>query len=131
MAHALLPRGTAVLDLARQDLEQRGVVPRLLDEAARAAAHRLDRGVDGAPAGHHDDREVRIETAGARDEVQAFASRRGVARVIEVGEQQLVGPLLQVGEGGVGRGDEVGIEVGSFQQEPQCLEHIRLVVGHQ
>ena len=54
-----------LLDLALHDLEERHVVPRLLDEAARAAAHRLDRRVDAPPAGHHDDRQRAVVGADA------------------------------------------------------------------
>ena len=76
-------------------------------------------------------RQVRVERAGTPHELQAFAGRRGVAGVIQVGQQQLVRPLPQMIEDGGGGGDEVGVEVGALQQEAQGLEHIRLVVRHE
>ena len=51
------PRRQAFFDFTPDDFDQRQVVPRLLDEAPRAAAHGFDRRVDAAPAGHHDDRQ--------------------------------------------------------------------------
>ena len=51
----------AQLDLRADDREQPRVVPGLLDEVARAAAHRLDGDLDAAPRGHDDDRQRRIE----------------------------------------------------------------------
>jgi hypothetical protein len=98
--NAFLARGTAILDLTGEDVDERGVDPWLLDEAARPPAHRLDGRVDCAPAGHHDHRQMGIERSRARDQFEAFASGRGVARVVEVGQQQLVWPLSQPLEGG-------------------------------
>ena len=69
--------------------EEVGVVPRLLDEVADAAAHRLDREVHRAPPGHHDDRQQLIEVLDAGEEIDALAARRGVPGVVEIHQQQI------------------------------------------
>ena len=48
-------------DLVVQQRDERRVVPRLLNEVPDAAAHGFDGEVDRAPAGHHDDRQRRVE----------------------------------------------------------------------
>ena len=53
------------LDLRAEDGQQPRVLPRLLHEVARAAAHRFDRHFDAAPRRHHDDRQRRIVRAAA------------------------------------------------------------------
>jgi hypothetical protein len=130
MPEVLLARHAAVGDLAGEDFQQRRVVPRFLDEAARPSPHRLDGRVDCSPPGHDDHGQQRVEAARAGHQLEPLAGRRGVSRVVEVGQQQLVRPLLQVIERGDGRGDEVGVEVRSFQEEPQRFEYIGLIVGH-
>ena len=77
----------AQLDLGAQGREQARVVPRLLDEVARAAAHRLDRLVDAAPRRHDDHGQRRRRAPGAREQqVEPLAPGGGVARVVEVHE---------------------------------------------
>ena len=51
------PQRARQFDLRPNDREHARVVPRLLDEVAGAAAHRLDRQFHGAPGGHDDDRQ--------------------------------------------------------------------------
>ena len=65
----------------RDDREQARVVPRLLDEVARAAAHRLDRDLDAAPRRHHDDRQRRIDRLNARRAGSSPSSPDVVSRV--------------------------------------------------
>jgi len=54
------------LHLRAHDRQDAGVLPRLLDEVAGAAAHRLHRHLDAAPGGHDDDRQGRIVARAAR-----------------------------------------------------------------
>ena len=65
----------AELHLRAQDGQQPRVLPRLLDEVARAAAHGLDRQVDAAPRGHHDDRHGSVELLQPREEREALRLR--------------------------------------------------------
>ena len=74
------------LDLRPQDGDETRVLPRLLHEISRAAPHRLDRHLDAAPGGHHDDRQRRVVHAQLREQVEAFAAGGRVARVVEVHE---------------------------------------------
>jgi hypothetical protein len=64
-----LPERARQLRVRAQDGQEPRVVPRLLDEVARAALHRLDGQLDAAPRGHHDDWERRVELAHPREEV--------------------------------------------------------------
>ena len=66
------PQRAGQLDLRANDREHALVVPRLLDEVARAAAHGLDGQFDGAPGGHDDDRQRRVERLELREQRQAF-----------------------------------------------------------
>ena len=63
-----------------ENLQQRRVVPRFLDEAARPAAHRLDRRIDRPPAGHDDHGQERVEHA-ARDTSSSPSPADVVSRV--------------------------------------------------
>ena len=71
------------------------VFPRLLDEVASAALDAFDGEVDVAPGGHHDHRQARIDLLNARQQIEAFLARSGVARVIQVDEQDVVVALPQ------------------------------------
>ena len=64
------------LDLRAHDRQQPRVLPRLLDEVARAAAHGLDRHLDAAPGGHHDDRQGRDRASGAATAGRALPGPR-------------------------------------------------------
>ena len=89
-------------DLPVEDLEQGRFLPWLLHEAARAAPHRLDRGVDAPPPGHDDDGEVRRQRADLRDQVEAFAAGRRVAAVVQVHQEQVERVVAQALEHRVG-----------------------------
>jgi hypothetical protein len=80
----LAPERPRQLDLRANDGEQPRVFPRLLHEVARASPHRLDGDVDAAPGGHDDDGEGRVVGADVRQQVEAFAARRRVARVVQI-----------------------------------------------
>ena len=63
------------LDLRAEDGQQPLVVPRLLDEVARAAAHRFDRQVHRAPRGHDDDRQRFVGRVDPRQQVEPLLAR--------------------------------------------------------
>jgi hypothetical protein len=121
----------AVFDLASHGGGQGGVVPRLVHEGARAAAHRLDRCVDAAPAGHDDDGEQRILLAHFLEQLESFTSGRRIAGVVEVHQQQIVGAAIETGTHLLHRAGGVGLEAGIAKQEPQRGDHVGLVVGHE
>ena len=81
----LLPSQRArQLDLRAQDREHPRVLPRLLHEVPRAAAHGLDGQIHAAPGGHHHDRQRRIVLADLRQQIQPLLPGRRVARVVEI-----------------------------------------------
>ena len=76
--------GVAQIDLRLDDGQQPLVLPGLLHEIARAAAHRFHRQAHRGPGRHHDHRQHRIDGLNARKQIQPFLPRRGVARVVQV-----------------------------------------------
>ena len=115
-------------DLRADDREQPRVVPGLLDEIARAAAHRFDRHLDAAPRGHHHDRERRVDALDAREQVQPLLARRRVARVVEVDQRDIELARLD-GRQHAGR-RRCGLQLKSFglQQQAERLQDVRLIV---
>jgi hypothetical protein len=124
-----LAQRLAQLDLRPHDREEPGVVPRLLDEVTRAAAHRLDGDLDAAPRRHDDDGERRIDPLNARQQVQPFFARGRVARVVQVDERDVELPRFDGGEdsGGGRRGFEH--EPFGLEQQAQGFEDVGLIVG--
>src|SRR2546427_1057481 len=129
---ALLPAERArELHLRAHDGEEPRVLPRLLHEVARAAAHRLDRDLDAAPRGHDDDGERRIVAAQLRQQVEPFLARRRVARALE-GHQhgvELV-PVDRLADGRRGSGGFDFVSL-AFEEQAQRFENVRLIVGDQ
>ena len=66
------------------------VIPRLRDEIARPEFHRLDREIDRRPGGHDHDRQRVIERLDARNDLETFLPRGGVAGVIQVHHEERV-----------------------------------------
>ena len=77
-------------DLRAQDGEQAFVLPGLLDEVARAAAHGFDRQFHVAPCGHDDDRNSAVEGDDFREQIEAFLSGGRVARVVQIDQHRVV-----------------------------------------
>jgi hypothetical protein len=67
----------------------------------------------------------------AREQVEPFFSRRGVARVIEVDQDGVIVALLERLEHGGRRLDGVGLIALALDQQAQRLEDVRLIVGDQ
>ena len=111
--------------------EQAVVVPGLLHEVAGAAAHGFDGEIHIAPGCHDDDRHGIALVFEVGQEVHAFLAGRGVARVVEVGEDE----VEVIGAGGTEqrlrrvRGD--GLPALSLEQEPEGFEDVGLVVADQ
>ena len=117
------------LDLGAHHRQQAGVVPRLLDEVAGAAAHRLHRQLDARPGGHHHDRQGGVEGADLGQQLEAFLARGGVAGVVEV-HQQGVELLLLHGVEDLGRrGGGLDLVPLPLEQEAKGFANVFLVVG--
>ena len=125
----LPPQGARQLDLGADDGQQPGVLPRLLDEIARAAAHRFDRDLDAAPRGHDHHRERRVVPAQLRQEIEALLAGRRVARVVQVHQHDVVLVAVDRLQDRRRRPGRIDLEPLGLQQQAQRLEHIRLIIG--
>ncbi len=119
----------AQLHLRPDDGQNALVVPRLLDEVAGAAAHRLDREIDRAPRGHDDDGHGRVELLQAREQREAFFTRRGVARVVQVDQRDVEIARVDGRQDAGGRRRRFDVAAFRLEQQPQRLEDVGLVVG--
>jgi hypothetical protein len=66
------------------------VFPRLLNEVASASTHGFNRQLNISPSRHHNDRQRTILRNDLRKQVQALATGRGVARVVEINEDGII-----------------------------------------
>ena len=122
--------GAAELDLRFEDGGEARVIPGLLDEVARAAAHGFDGELDGTPGGHHDDGQRGIEGLNAVEQLEAFLAGGGIARVIEVHEDGIeVARFDRIDSGGRGV-DGFGLVAFAFDEEAQRFENVGLIVGN-
>ncbi len=115
-------------DLRANDCQQAFILPRLLDEVARAAAHSFDRQPNVAPCRHNNHGQVAVVGDDLRKEVEAFLARRGVARVVQVDQDRIV---RFAGERFAHCGRRLrGIDDVAFgaQQQFDGLEDMRLIV---
>ena len=101
------------------------------DEIAHAMPHGFDRDVDRSPAGHDDDGQLPVDGLDARQQVDALASGRRVAGVVEVHQQEVERPGGNGRQGGLRRTDGVDVNVLALEEEPQRIDQVRLVVGDQ
>ena len=124
-------QGLMQLGVDADEREQALVFPRLLDKVARAALDALDGEVDVAPRGHHDHRQARVDLLNAREQVEALLAGGGVARVVEVDEQDIVVALAQRFEQQLRRAHAVDVDALRRQQQLDGLENVRLIVGDQ
>ena len=116
-------------DLRAQNGEQPFVLPGLLDEVSRSAAHGFHRKFDVAPGGHDDDRKIAVERNDFRKKIQAFLARRGVARVVEIDQQRIIGIRGQrLPDFGGRLGALHPIALGT-KQKLESFENVRLIVG--
>ena len=91
--------------------------PSLVEEAvfgfeAGAVAHGFDSEFNGAPGGHDNDRERRVDARKLREEVEAFLAGGGIASVVEIHEEAI--ELTDL-EGGLIVGDEGAALIVGFE----------------
>ena len=127
----LPPQGARELDLGADNREQPCVFPRLLHEVAGAAPHRLDRDFDAAPRGHDDHRQCRVVAAQLRQQIEPFLPRGRVARVVQIHQHHVVVVAVDGLENRRGGTRGLDSESLGLQQQTQCFEHGRLIVGDQ
>ena len=105
------------------------VFPRLLNEVARAALDAFDGEIDVAPGGHHDDGQARIDLLKAREQIETLLAGGGVARVVQVDEQDVVVALAERFEQQLRRAHAVDMDALRLQQQLHGFEDVRLIVG--
>src|SRR2546430_13322350 len=118
------------LDLGAECREQPAVVPRLLDEVARAAAHRLDGAVDAGPGGHHHDRGRGVESLEPREQIESFRPGRRVAGVVHVDQEGVEVALVESGKNAARGGRALDLVALAFEEEPQGLDDVFLIVRY-
>ena len=117
------------LDLRFQDGQQPRVLPGLLNEIFRAAAHRFDRQLEAAPRRHHDDRHGAIFRADARKQIESFLPGSCIARVVEIDEQRIELARLERRQHRSGRRSGFGVDPFGFQQQAQSFTDVGLIIG--
>src|SRR5437016_13046162 len=117
------------LDLGAECREQPAVVPRLLDEVARAAAHRLDGAVDAGPGGHHHDWGRGVEPLEPREQLESFRPGRRVAGVVQVDQEGVEVAGVQGGQHGARRGGGLHLVAFTLEEQLEGFEDVRFVVG--
>ena len=122
-------RRLTLVDFTPHDLDQDGVVPRLLDEAAGAATHGFNGRLDAAPPGHHDHRQGMVMRPHLVEQVETFAPGCRVARVVEVHQQEVVRLPRHAIDDVVDRAHKVGLEARVAEEQAQRLQDVCLVVG--
>jgi hypothetical protein len=78
------------LGMDADERDQAFVFPGLLDEVASAALDGFDGEVDVAPGSHDNDWQAGIEFLDAGEEIEALLAGGGIARVVEVDEEDVV-----------------------------------------
>ncbi len=119
----------AQLHLRADRADHASVVPRLLDEVTRSAAHRFHHQVHAAPRGHHDHRQCAVHGGDAIQQVQTFLARSGVTGVIQVHQQDVVVLGFEGAEDAAGRSRRVDLEAFALQQQAERFQHVVLIVG--
>ena len=118
-------------NLLFQNFHQPRIHPGLLDEIADAALHRLHSESDGGPAGHHHDRRENFARLDAFEQIEPFAARCSVARIIQIHQQKVEFARIERRENPGRRANRLGFIALRFQQQAQCFEHVGLVVRYQ
>lgn len=121
--------GVLEVDLGAEDGEQTGVVPGLLNEVLRASAHGFNGQLDIGPGGHDNDGHLRVVGLDPGEEVEALLSGGGVACVVEVDEEGVVGPGLEGFEDGVRGAGLFDAETFGSEKKIEGVEDVGLVVG--
>ena len=119
----------AQLDLRFEDGREARVVPGLLNEIARAAAHGLHGQLHRSPGRHHDHRQGGIEALDAVEQLETFLAGGGVARVVEVHQDDVEIARFDGIDGRGGRVDGLGLIAFALHQEAQRFEDVGLIVG--
>ncbi len=124
-----LAQRPAQRNLRSEGRQQARVVPGFLHEVPRPAPHRFDRDLDGAPRRHDDDRQGSVGILDAGEQIEPFASRRRVACVVQVHEEDVEVRGVEGREDAVGGGGGFEDESLALQEQAESFEHVALVVG--
>ena len=114
-----------------EDFEQPRVGPGLLHKVAHAELHRFDGQAHRGPSGHGHDRRSVLDFLEPGEKVQAFAAGRGVARIVQVNEENvelLAAHSSQQLRRGIHRFNAIAMP---FEQEAQRIKYVLLVIGNE
>ena len=123
--------GSTEFDLRRDGLHEALVVPGFLYVVLCTAAHGLNGPLDAAPPGHDDHRQRGIGRVKLREQIEALASRRGIARVVQVDQHAIRIEAFHGFKGGLWRPHAFGLEAGALEQQSQGLHDVRVIVSKQ
>ncbi len=121
----------ARIGLLANGRDQPLVLPRLLNEIARAAPHGFHRQIETAPRGHHHHRSGVALGLQAGQEIHALRARSRIARIVEVQQDQVEGLAARPIQQGGRRFHRHRLPALTLQKQPQRLADVRLVVAHQ
>jgi len=126
-----LPHRPPQLDLGAHNRDEPRVFPRLLDEIAGAATHRLHRQIYVRPGGHYDDAQTAVMRTQLGKQFQTFRAGGCIAGVIEVDEKGVEGftghPIQDLTRR-LGSGYPVTL---GLQQQLDCIQNMGLIIGGQ
>src|SRR5208282_4773010 len=105
------------LSVDADERDQAIVFPWLLNEVASASLDAFDSEIDVAPRGHHDHRHAWIDLLEARQKIKALLAGGGVARVVQVDEQDVVVALAKGLEQELRRARSVHLEALRLKQQ--------------
>ena len=114
--------------LRADDRQEAFVLPRLLHEVAGAAAHRFHRDIHRSPRRQDDDRQRFIGGVDALEEIEALLAGRGIARVVQIHQDDVVVLELERAQQLRRRRRGVDDEALGLQQQPQRFDDVGLVV---
>ena len=118
-------------DLLAEDFQKPRVGPGLLHKVAYAKLHGFHGEAHGGPAGHRDDRRSVLDFPQTAEHIQSFAAGGGVARIVEIDEENielLAAYRRQQVRRRIDGFDAVAVP---FEQQAQRVEHVLLVVSNQ
>ncbi len=118
-------------DLLAQNFQQLRIRPRLFHEIGDAALHCFDGNADRGPSGHNHNRRHALHRLQPRQQIQSLAAGSGVARVIQVHQQEIEFAALERLQQIRRRGSRFGGIAVAFQQQAQGPQHVGLIVGNQ
>ena len=119
----------APANLAAQGLQQTWIFPRFQHEIAYAPAHGFDCQLDRPPGRHCHHGQRLIDGLNSRQQIQTLFARRGIARVIQIHQQQIVAIGFKLFQHAGRRIHGLNLVTLTLEQQAESFENVRLIVG--